>query len=182
VLGDVRDPAHLAAALDGGRPDAVFHLAGITFVPAAGDDPGLATEVNVTAAARLLGLVRARRATGTLDPVVLVTGSAEQYGRHAAADLPLDEAAEQRPHSVYAATKVAQEALALQAWRTDRRTRGVHAQLQPQRSGSAPALPAAGAPTARAPRCATRGARGRCSSAPERPRATSCTRATWSTA
>jgi GDP-4-dehydro-6-deoxy-D-mannose reductase len=119
VLGDVRDPAHLAAALDGGRPDAVFHLAGITFVPAAGDDPGLATEVNVTAAARLLGLVRARRAAGTLDPVVLVTGSAEQYGRHAAADLPLDEAAEQRPHSVYAATKVAQEALALQAWRTD---------------------------------------------------------------
>jgi GDP-4-dehydro-6-deoxy-D-mannose reductase len=75
--------------------------------------------VNVVAAARLLGLVRARRAAGTLDPVVLVTGSAEQYGRHEAPELPLREDAAQRPHTVYAATKVAQEALALQAWRTD---------------------------------------------------------------
>ena len=119
VLGDVRDAAHLAEALDAARPDAVFHLAGVTFVPAAGDDPGLATEVNVVAAARLLGLVRARRAAGTLDPVVLITGSAEQYGRHEAAELPLHEEAAQRPHTVYAATKTAQEALALQAWRTD---------------------------------------------------------------
>ena len=119
MLGDVRDGAHLGAVLDAARPDAVFHLAGVTFVPAAGDDPGLATEVNVVAAARLLGQVRARRAAGALDPVVLVTGSAEQYGRHEDAELPLAETAEQRPHTVYAATKVAQEALALQAWRTD---------------------------------------------------------------
>lgn len=119
IAGDVRDAAHLAAALDAAQPDAVFHLAGVTFVPAAGDDPGAATEVNVVAAARLLGLVRQRRAAGTLDPAVVVVGSAEQYGRHDAAELPLTERAEQRPHTVYAATKVAQEALALQAWRAD---------------------------------------------------------------
>lgn len=119
LLGDVRDGAHLGAALDAAEPDAVIHLAGVTFVPAAGDDPGLATEVNVVAAARLLGQVRARRMAGTLDPLVLVAGSAEQYGRHDEADLPLRESAEQRPHTVYAATKVAQEAMALQAWRAD---------------------------------------------------------------
>jgi GDP-4-dehydro-6-deoxy-D-mannose reductase len=79
----------------------------------------MTAEVNVTAAARLLAVVRARRAAGILDPVVVVTGSAEQYGRHDAAELPLRESAEQRPHSVYAATKVAQEALAMQAWRAD---------------------------------------------------------------
>jgi GDP-4-dehydro-6-deoxy-D-mannose reductase len=119
VCGDVRDPAHLTAALDAARPDVVFHLAGVTFVPDAAGDPGQAAEVNVVAAARLLGLVRQRRRAGTLDPMVVVTGSAEQYGRHDAAALPLRETAEQRPHSVYAATKVAQEAVALEACRTD---------------------------------------------------------------
>jgi GDP-4-dehydro-6-deoxy-D-mannose reductase len=119
LSGDVRDAAHLAEALDAARPDAVFHLAGVTFVPAAGRDPGLAAEVNVVAAARLLGLVRERRRAGALDPVVLVVGSAEQYGRHDAAELPLRETSELRPHTVYAATKVAQEALGLEAWRSD---------------------------------------------------------------
>jgi GDP-4-dehydro-6-deoxy-D-mannose reductase len=119
VAGDVRDPAHLAAALDASTPDAIFHLAGVTFVPAAGNDPGATAEVNVVAAARLMGLVRQRRRAGTLDPVLLVTGSAEQYGKHDDSELPLRETAEQRPHTVYAATKVAQEAVALEAWRSD---------------------------------------------------------------
>jgi GDP-4-dehydro-6-deoxy-D-mannose reductase len=119
LAGDVRDAAHLGEALDRARPDAVFHLAGVTFVPAAGRDPGLTAEVNVVAAARLLGHVRERRRAGTLDPLVLVVGSAEQYGRHDEGELPLPESAEQRPHSVYAATKVAQEAIALEAWRSE---------------------------------------------------------------
>jgi GDP-4-dehydro-6-deoxy-D-mannose reductase len=119
VQGDVRDAAHLARAVDLSLPDVVFHLAGVTFVPAAAGDPGATAEVNVVAAARLIGVLRERRLAGTLDPVVLVTGSAEQYGRHDESDLPLRESAELRPHSVYAATKVAQEAMALQAWRAD---------------------------------------------------------------
>jgi GDP-4-dehydro-6-deoxy-D-mannose reductase len=119
LAGDVRDPAHLAHAVDAARPDLVVHLAGVSFVPAAGRDPGLAAEVNVAGAARLLGAVRERRAAGTLDPVVVVVGSGEQYGRHDAAELPLVETAELRPHTAYAATKVAQEAVALAAWRAD---------------------------------------------------------------
>ncbi|GLC27564.1 GDP-mannose 4,6-dehydratase [Roseisolibacter agri] len=118
IAGDVRDLAHLTEALDVARPDAIFHLAGVTFVPAASKDPGATAEVNVVAAARLLGLVRERRAAGTLDPTVLVVGSAEQYGRHDDAELPLTEDAELRPHTVYAATKVAQETMALEAWRS----------------------------------------------------------------
>jgi GDP-4-dehydro-6-deoxy-D-mannose reductase len=119
VVGDVRDAAHLVHAVDAARPDAVFHLAGVTFVPDAANDPGATAEINVVAAARLLGVVRQRRRAGTLDPVVVVVGSAEQYGRHDDAELPLVETAEQRPHTVYAATKVAQEALALEAFRSD---------------------------------------------------------------
>ncbi len=119
VTGDVRDAAHIAQALDAAQPDEVYHLAGVTFVPAAGNDPGATAEVNVVAAARLLSALRERTRAGTLDPTILITGSAEQYGRHDQAEMPLAEPAEQRPHTVYAATKVAQEAFALQAARAD---------------------------------------------------------------
>jgi len=86
-------------------------------VPAAEADPGEAYDVNVIGAVRLLAAVAERHAAGTLDPVVLVVGSGEQYGRHEAAELPLSERAEQRPLTVYAATKAAQEVAALQAVR-----------------------------------------------------------------
>jgi GDP-4-dehydro-6-deoxy-D-mannose reductase len=114
---DVRSAEDLARALDTARPDAIVHLAGIAAVTAATKDPGLAAETNVLATVRLLGLVRERRQAGTLDPRILVIGSGEQYGRHDDADLPLREEAEQRPYTVYAATKAAQEVFALQAHR-----------------------------------------------------------------
>jgi GDP-4-dehydro-6-deoxy-D-mannose reductase len=114
---DVRRAADIARALDAARPDAVFHLAGIAFVPAAAADPGEAYEVNVVGAVRLLAAVDQRRRAGVADPVVLVVGSGEQYGRHAADDLPLSEAAAQCPLSVYAASKAAQEVVALHAAR-----------------------------------------------------------------
>lgn len=119
LAGDVRDVEHLRTALDVAIPDAIFHLAGVSFVPAAAADPGYAAEVNAVAAARLVGIVGERRRAGALDPVVLVVGSGEQYGRHDPAEFPLPETAEQRPHTAYAATKVAQETLAMQAWRAD---------------------------------------------------------------
>ena len=50
---------------------------------------------------------------------MLVVGSAEQYGRHELNAMPLHEDAEQRPLTLYAASKVAQEVAALQAYRSD---------------------------------------------------------------
>ncbi len=117
--GDVRDAAFLARALDVARPDVVFHLAGVSSVGGAASDPGLAVDINVTATARLLAEVARRRNGGELDPVVLVVGSGEQYGRHEEDEQPLPESAAQRPLSVYAATKSAQEVLALQSFRRD---------------------------------------------------------------
>ena len=115
---DVRERADVARALDAARPDAVFHLAGIAAAPVAAREPGLALATNVTSTLHLVDVVRERREAGVLDPVCLVIGSGEQYGRHDDRQLPLPESAELRPHSVYAATKVAQEVVALQAHRT----------------------------------------------------------------
>ena len=116
---DVRRADQVGSALDAARPDAVFHLAGVTFLPTAAADPSLTIETNVGGCAALMAQLRERRRAGTLDPVVIVTGSSEQYGRHDEPDFPLTEAAEQRPLNVYAASKVAQEAVALAAWRGD---------------------------------------------------------------
>jgi GDP-4-dehydro-6-deoxy-D-mannose reductase len=113
---DLRERAEIVSLLDASRPDAVFHLAGVTFVPDATSDPGKAYDVNVVASARLLAELGSRRARGALDPVVIVVGSGEQYGRHETTE-PLAETAAQRPLSVYGATKAAQEIAAFQTWR-----------------------------------------------------------------
>lgn len=119
VRGDIRRIEDVRRMLDAATPDVIFHLAGVSSVQGAAADPGTATEVNVVGIARLLGEVRVRRRTGVLDPLVLVVGSAEEYGRHDQSELPLTEDAELRPTSVYAATKVAQEVMALEAHRTE---------------------------------------------------------------
>jgi GDP-4-dehydro-6-deoxy-D-mannose reductase len=47
----------------------------------------------------------------------VIVGSGEQYGRHDPAEMPLAEHAAQQPMGVYAASKAAQEVLALEAHR-----------------------------------------------------------------
>lgn len=112
------DRRTLSGLLDRVRPDAIFHLAAIAFVPAAGEDPMRALDTNVTAAVRLVDAMRLHRAAGTLDASLLVIGSAEQYGRRDDAR-PITEHDELRPRTFYAATKCAQEAFALAAARAD---------------------------------------------------------------
>jgi GDP-4-dehydro-6-deoxy-D-mannose reductase len=117
-LADVRHQADVARVVEQAKPDAVFHLAGVSFVPDAQGDPGLAYDINVLGAARLLHEVRTRHRAGVLDPVVLVVGSSEQYGRPLV-QRPFRETDPQLPMSVYAASKAAQEIVALEASRSD---------------------------------------------------------------
>jgi GDP-4-dehydro-6-deoxy-D-mannose reductase len=118
LYGDLRDDGYVAHAVDRARPDIVVHLAAISHVPTAAADPALAWDVNVTSTARLLHHVQRLRDGGQADPTVLLAGSAEQYGRHEAAEIPLAESARMEPRTVYAATKAAQETLGLQLWRS----------------------------------------------------------------
>ena len=113
------DRRTLQGLLERDCPDAVFHLAAVAFVPAAGDDPIRALDTNVSSAVRLVEAMRRLKSAGTSDPVLLVVGSAEQYGRHEASDRPLVEGDELRPRTFYAATKCAQEHFALAAARAD---------------------------------------------------------------
>jgi GDP-4-dehydro-6-deoxy-D-mannose reductase len=117
VTMDVTDGEQIAAALDRAAPDFVLHLAAISHVPDAKRNPARAFEVNAVGTVRLLAQLVERRREGRGDPVVVVVGSSEQYGRHDRDEMPLDERAEQRPLTLYASSKAAQEMAALQAFR-----------------------------------------------------------------
>jgi GDP-4-dehydro-6-deoxy-D-mannose reductase len=110
---DVTDPASLLPALVDAAPDAVYHLAALTHVGQSWDDPLNVLEVNVIGTGAVLA---AARRCGS-DPRILIVSSAEVYG--AVTDpsrLPLDEEAPTAPLTPYAASKLAAEALAVQAF------------------------------------------------------------------
>jgi GDP-4-dehydro-6-deoxy-D-mannose reductase len=116
---DITKQRDVAAIVDIANADVILHLAAISHVPDAMNNPGMAYEVNTVGTVRLLAEVRRHRIAGTGDPLVLVIGSAEQYGRHEINAMPIREDAEQRPLTLYAASKLAQEIAALQSYRSD---------------------------------------------------------------
>ncbi|HEY4216971.1 MAG TPA: GDP-mannose 4,6-dehydratase [Gemmatimonadaceae bacterium] len=117
LTADVRSSDDVDQLVERSQPDVVFHLAGVSFPPDAERSPATAYDVNALGAVRLLGAIRRRRAAGVGDPVTVIVGSGVQYGRHAASEMPLTESAEQRPLSIYGASKAAQEVASLQFWR-----------------------------------------------------------------
>lgn len=114
LAADMRRDEDVGMLVETARPEIVFHLAGVSFVPAADRAAAAAYDVNVLGAVRLLSALADARAAGAArDPVVLLVGSATQYGAHDSSAMPLREDAEQRPLSVYGASKAAQEAAGL---------------------------------------------------------------------
>ncbi|MDB4876304.1 MAG: NAD-dependent epimerase/dehydratase [Gemmatimonadetes bacterium] len=115
ISADFRSQPDVTALIEAGAPDVVVHLAGVAFPPDADRDPAGAYDINALGVVRLLAAVA--RAGAGANPTVVVVGSALQYGAHDAGELPLAEDAEQRPLTLYAASKAAQEVAALQAFR-----------------------------------------------------------------
>jgi GDP-4-dehydro-6-deoxy-D-mannose reductase len=108
---DITDGPAVEAALTEVRPDAVYHLAGWADVGASWRDPVAVLRVN---AEGTLHVLRACTAAGVGR--VLAVASADVYGVVTEAELPLTEASPLRPTSPYAASKVAADALAQQAF------------------------------------------------------------------
>jgi|SRR5581483_970882 len=107
--GDLND-ARFADLLSELRPDAIVHLAGLSFVPDAERDPAGAYRTNLDATLAVLGAVRTRAPKAR----VLAVTSGDVYGAVTAADLPLTEDAPLRPLTVYGASKAAADLAAAQ--------------------------------------------------------------------
>jgi len=108
---DLLDGAGWRTLVDAERPDAVYHLAGQA------DVGGSWTAPVETFRANAEGTLNVLDACAEFEvPRVLAVSSADVYGRVTQAELPLDEDAPLRPVSPYAASKVAADFLALQAF------------------------------------------------------------------
>jgi len=113
--GDIRDVAFIEGLI-ALQPQAILHLAAVSHVQHATKSPTLAWEVNLLASVQLLNAALRLRESGAVDPLVLLIGSAEQYGRQPAESMPLGEGVPLSPVTVYGATKAAQEIAGLQAF------------------------------------------------------------------
>ena len=107
---DLSEPESLQTAVRTSRPDAIFHLAAQSNVPASIADPADTFEVNLLGTVRLLDAVR-REAP---DAMLVVAGSAEVYGAADPEQMPLREDAPLRPANPYAGSKAAAEVSTLQ--------------------------------------------------------------------
>jgi GDP-4-dehydro-6-deoxy-D-mannose reductase len=100
---DVADGGAVARVMADIVPEAVYHLAAMTHVGESWEHPGQVLRVNVLGTAEILAAARSIEGSprGVVTP----------------AQLPLDEDTPTQPASPYAASKLAAEAVAFQAWR-----------------------------------------------------------------
>ncbi len=110
---DLLDADHVAALLADIRPDRIAHLAGYADATASFRDPAAAWAGNLDATRFLYGAV----ARSGLSPRILFVSTGQVYGPADASGRPLDEAAELRPVSPYAASKAAADLLSHQVTR-----------------------------------------------------------------
>lgn len=108
--GDLLEPRGFDRVVAALAPDAILHLAALSFVPAAEADPPLAYRTNVEGTLAVLAAVRAHAPQVRL----VVVGSADAYGLVTPADLPITEDVPFRPLTVYGATKAAADIAAAQ--------------------------------------------------------------------
>ena len=108
---DIADADALTDAVMAAKPEAVYHLAGAADVGGSWAEP---RETFLANALGTLNVLEASRQVGA-DRVLAVT-SADVYGRVTPDELPIREDQPLRPVSPYAASKVAADALAQQAW------------------------------------------------------------------
>lgn len=108
---DILDAPALLERFRKVAPDVVYHLAGAADVGGSFDTPQITFRANAEGTLNVLWAAREASVER-----ILTVGSADVYGKVTPDELPLTEASELRPTSPYAASKVAAEAVAQQAF------------------------------------------------------------------
>jgi GDP-4-dehydro-6-deoxy-D-mannose reductase len=111
---DVRDQSSVTGLIERVRPDRIFHLAAQSFVPSSWNAPAESLTTNILGQ---LNLFEAVRATG-IDPWIQIACSSEEYGLVLEDELPIRETNPLRPLSPYAVSKVGQDYLGYQYFKS----------------------------------------------------------------
>ncbi len=106
---DIGDVEACAKVIGHYKPDVIFHLAGLAFVPECEADFGRTLLINVAGTDNIF------RVASMLEgrPVVVLISSAEVYGKILPSELPVREDSELRPLSNYSLSKQMAEMVAL---------------------------------------------------------------------
>lgn len=96
------------------KPDVIFHLAGQSQVSFSWQAPEKTLIHNITSDLNLFEAVKQAK----ISPVIVVAGSSDEYGLTLRDELPIKEINPLRPMSPYAVSKITQEKLAYQYYKS----------------------------------------------------------------
>src|SRR5205823_4296513 len=96
------------------RPDRIFHLAAQSFVQSSFDEPAATMRINIEAQLNVLEAIRRHDTKIRMH----IAGSSEEYGLVHPDEVPMKETNPLRPLSPYAVSKVAQDKLAYQYFKS----------------------------------------------------------------
>ena len=111
---ELRDPISVEQLMDRERPDLIFHLAAQSFVPTSWNSPIDTIHNNVAGQIHLLEAIRRYG----LNSKMQIACSSEEYGQVEPDELPIREDNPLRPLSPYAVSKVAQDYLGYQYFKS----------------------------------------------------------------
>lgn len=111
---ELKDPHSVNEMIKQVKPDIIFHLAAQSFVPTSWNSPAESLLVNQIGQVNLFEAVRKY----DLDPVIQVACSSEEYGQVFPDEVPITEENPIRPLSPYAVSKVGQDYLGYQYYKS----------------------------------------------------------------
>lgn len=114
-LCELADPFSVDRVIAAVEPELIFHLGAQSFVSPSWDAPETCFRTNVLGTLNLLEALRRRDLAGTR---VLLPGSGEEYGDVPQAELPIHPETPLRPLNPYAVSKVAQDLLGYEHFRS----------------------------------------------------------------
>ena len=114
IESDLRDPLSVRTVLEQSRPDYIIHLAAQSFVQASWQTPTETFHTNVVSQMNLFEVMRQMDSSARF----LVIGSSEEYGLVEPHELPIHEDNPLRPLSPYAVSKVAQDLMGWQYFKS----------------------------------------------------------------
>ena len=112
--GDIGDFASMQTAVAAVQPDRIYHLAAQSHVPTSWNAPADTLHLNIIGQVHLFEAMRAAKNHARVQ----VAGSSEEYGLVHEHEVPMTEDNPLRPLSPYAVSKVAQDKLAYQYFKS----------------------------------------------------------------
>ncbi len=111
---NIRDAVSMNALISDVKPGRIFHLAAQSYVPFSWHAPQETLTTNVIGEVNLFEAVRQAK----IDPYIQIAGSSEEYGMVLREEVPIKESNQLRPLSPYGVSKVAQDLLGYQYFKS----------------------------------------------------------------